>query len=66
MNLARFRNSENVETSTDYGSTGQSAQAFLNSTPQLVARERRAVAQGAQLGPGEGLKQPLIWCHDGP
>jgi hypothetical protein len=29
------------------------AQAFLNSTPQLLARERRAVAQGSQLGPGD-------------
>jgi hypothetical protein len=29
------------------------AQALLNSTPQLLARERRAVAQGAQLGPGD-------------
>jgi hypothetical protein len=25
----------------------------LNSTPQFVARDRRAVAQGAQLGPGD-------------
>jgi len=25
----------------------------LNSTPQLLACERRAVAQGAQLGPGD-------------
>jgi hypothetical protein len=25
----------------------------LNSTPQLLARDRRAVAQGAQLGPGD-------------
>jgi hypothetical protein len=30
-----------------------SAQALLNSTPQLLARDRRAVAQGAQLGPGD-------------
>jgi hypothetical protein len=29
------------------------AQALSNSTPQLLARERRAVAQGAQLGPGD-------------
>ena len=29
------------------------AQALLNSTPQLLARDRRAVAQGAQFGPGE-------------
>jgi hypothetical protein len=29
------------------------AQALLNSTPQLLARDRRAVAQGAQLGPGD-------------
>jgi hypothetical protein len=26
---------------------------FLNSTPQLLARDRRAVAQGAQLGLGD-------------
>jgi hypothetical protein len=25
----------------------------LNSTPQLLGRDRRAVAQGAQLGPGD-------------
>jgi hypothetical protein len=25
----------------------------LNSTPPLLARERRAVAQGAELGPGD-------------
>jgi len=25
----------------------------LNSTPQLLARDRRAVAQGAELGPGD-------------
>jgi hypothetical protein len=25
----------------------------LNSTPQLLARDRSAVAQGAQLGPGD-------------
>jgi hypothetical protein len=25
----------------------------LNSTPQLLARDRRAVAQGAQFGPGD-------------
>jgi Pyridine nucleotide-disulphide oxidoreductase, dimerisation domain len=31
----------------------QSAQALLNSTPQLLARDRRAVAQGAQFGPGD-------------
>ena len=29
------------------------AQALLNSTPQLLARERRAVAQGTELGPGD-------------
>jgi hypothetical protein len=29
------------------------AQAFLNSTPQLLARDRRAGAQGAQLRPGD-------------
>jgi len=29
------------------------AQALLNSTPQFLARDRRAVAQGAQLGPGD-------------
>jgi len=29
------------------------ARALLNSTPQLLARDRRAVAQGAQLGPGD-------------
>ena len=29
------------------------AQALLNSTPQLLARDRRTVAQGAQLGPGD-------------
>ena len=28
-------------------------EALLNSTPQLLARDRRAVAQGAQLGPGD-------------
>jgi hypothetical protein len=27
--------------------------ALLNSTPQLLARDCRAVAQGAQPGPGE-------------
>jgi hypothetical protein len=27
--------------------------ALLNSTPQLLARDRRAVAQGAELGPGD-------------
>ena len=25
----------------------------MNSTPQFLARDRRAVAQGAQLGPGD-------------
>jgi hypothetical protein len=30
----------------------------LNSTPELLARDRRAVAQGAQLGPGY-----LIGCE---
>jgi len=29
------------------------AQAPLNSIPHLLARHRRAVAQGAQLGPGD-------------
>ena len=29
------------------------AQALLNSTPRLPARDRGAVAQGAQLGPGD-------------
>ena len=29
------------------------AQALLKSTPQLLARDRRAVAQGAQLEPGD-------------
>jgi hypothetical protein len=29
------------------------AQAVLNSTPQPLARDRRAVAQDAQLGPGD-------------
>jgi hypothetical protein len=29
------------------------AQALLNSTPQLLADDRRAVAQGVQLGPGD-------------
>jgi hypothetical protein len=29
----------------------QPAQALLNSTPELLARDRRAVAQGAQLTP---------------
>jgi len=29
------------------------ARALLNSTPQLFARERRAVAQGAELGPDD-------------
>jgi len=29
------------------------SQALLNSTPQLLARDRRAVAQGAQPGPGD-------------
>jgi hypothetical protein len=29
------------------------SQALLNSTPQLLARDRRAVAQSAQLGPGD-------------
>jgi len=31
----------------------QPAQALLNSTPQLLARDRRAFAQGAQLGPDD-------------
>jgi hypothetical protein len=31
------------------------AQALLKSTPQLLAGERRAVAQGAQLGRGVSL-----------
>ena len=31
----------------------QFAQALLNSTPQLLARDRGAVAQGTQLGPGD-------------
>ena len=31
----------------------QPAQAHLNSTPQLVARDRHAIAQGAQFGPGD-------------
>src|SRR6185312_2327030 len=26
---------------------------FLNSTPQLFARDRRAIVQGAELGPGD-------------
>ena len=30
-----------------------SAQALFNSTPHLLARDRRAVAQSAQLGPGD-------------
>jgi hypothetical protein len=30
-----------------------SRKALLNSTPQLLARDRGAVAQGAQLGPGD-------------
>ena len=29
------------------------AHALLKSTPQLLAGERRAVGQGAQLGPGD-------------
>src|SRR5258708_33157370 len=29
------------------------AQALLNSTPQFIARDRGAVAQGAPLGPGD-------------
>ena len=29
-----------------------SSRSLLDSTPQLLARDRRAVAQGAQLGPG--------------
>jgi hypothetical protein len=29
------------------------AQALLNSTTQFLARDRRAVAQGTQLGPGD-------------
>ena len=29
------------------------AQALLNSTPQFIARDRGAVAPGAQLGPGD-------------
>ena len=53
MNLPRFRNSENVETSTDDPSTAHPSQARMNSAPKLLARERRAVAQGAQLGPGD-------------
>jgi hypothetical protein len=31
------------------------AQAFLNSTPQRLGRERCAVAQSAELGPGDLL-----------
>jgi hypothetical protein len=31
----------------------QLAQALLNSTPQLLTRDRCAVAQGAQFGPGD-------------
>ena len=31
----------------------QPAQALLNSTPQFFARDRGAVAQGAQLGSGD-------------
>jgi hypothetical protein len=29
------------------------ARALLNSTPQLLARAQRAVAEGAELGPGD-------------
>jgi len=29
------------------------AQALFNSTPQLLTRDRCAVAQGAELGPGD-------------
>ena len=53
MNLPRFRNSENVETSTDYPSTAHPSQPLLNSTPQLLARDRRTIAEGAELGPGD-------------
>jgi hypothetical protein len=31
---------------------------LLNSTPQLLACDRRAVSQGAQLGPGDLLMDP--------
>jgi len=31
----------------------QPARVLLYSTPQLLARDRHAVAQGAQLGPGD-------------
>jgi len=36
------------------------AQALFSSTPQLLARNRRAVAQDAQLGPGD------LICGVGP
>jgi hypothetical protein len=35
----------------------QPAPTLLNSTPQPPARDRRTVAQGAQLGPGD-LRMP--------
>jgi hypothetical protein len=38
----------------------QPAQALLNSTPQLLARDRRAVAQGARFGPAD-----LMGCEPG-
>jgi hypothetical protein len=37
----------------------------LNSTPQLLARERRVVARGAQLGPGDlRLPRPQSGASD--
>ena len=51
MNLPRIQKSENVETSTDYPSPAYPSQPLLNSIPQLLARDRRAVAQGAQFCP---------------
>jgi hypothetical protein len=38
------------------------AQALLNSTPQFFARDRRAVAQGAQLGPGDLRMHSSAWA----
>ena len=37
----------------------------MNSTPQLLARDRGAVAQGAQLGPGDLRMDAAAWAAVG-
>ena len=39
------------------------AQAFLNSTSQLLARDRRVVAQAAELGPGDLRMARGFYCE---